>query len=344
MHPEEKALIHNKANGDAAAEKRLTAAACYRVECWAQYSPNSPEWLANYVSPVDARDLGPELKWVDSQKVAGGRFDYSISERFSDSLSSQFDQASRGARRVGQDAVALAQDPRRAFGQVVGQMRDDALAKASERPEDLIARSVANGLNALLGMGGARPPTVSPGAVLMQGATGAELAGGVGTPAKLPDNVMASGGDKNRLPIPDVAKGENGLQVESNPKYTPGMGGNRPNAGVEPKNSPDLFNSSVSGGDGVRYAIDESGNINRFSSNGNGVYHWSGSTGDASASLNVSKIPIEIKRSLGFKGGKCYSETLIHLLYGLIKLIHGQMRDLKTGVLGTSWGGSLFFL
>jgi filamentous hemagglutinin len=80
------------------------------------------------------------------------------------------------------------------------------------------------------------------------------------------------------------------------------MQGNRPNAGSEPTNSLDLFNSSIQGGDGVRYAIDSQGNINRFYDNGNGVYHWSGSTGDASAPLNVSKIPIDVRRSLGFKG------------------------------------------
>jgi len=48
--------------------------------------------------------------------------------------------------------------------------------------------------------------------------------------------------------------------------------------------------------------IDSNGNINRFSSDGNGVFHWSGSTGDSSAPLNVSKIPIVVKRALGFKG------------------------------------------
>jgi filamentous hemagglutinin len=123
------------------------------------------------------------------------------------------------------------------------------------------------------------------------------------TPENLPGNVIAAaGGDKNRLPIPDVTKGDNGLQVESNPKHTPGMGGNRPNAGTEPKNSLDLFNSSVAGGDRVRYAIDSNGNINRFSTDGNGVYHWSGSTGDPSAPMNASNIPIEVRRSLGFKG------------------------------------------
>ncbi|GJH25797.1 hypothetical protein [Caballeronia novacaledonica] len=119
----------------------------------------------------------------------------------------------------------------------------------------------------------------------------------------VPDNaILAGGGDKKRLPIPDTVTADNGLEVQSNPKHTPGMPGNRPNAGTEPANSLDLFNSSEQGGDGVRYVIDSSGNVNRLYADGNGVYHWSRSAGDSSAPLNVSKIPIDIKRSLGFKG------------------------------------------
>jgi filamentous hemagglutinin len=114
--------------------------------------------------------------------------------------------------------------------------------------------------------------------------------------------IAATGGSNNRLPIPETVTADNGLQVASNPKHTLGMPGNRPNAGTEPSNSLDLFNSSIPGGDNTRYAIDSRGNINRFYSDGNGVYHWSGSTGDSSAPLNVSKIPIDVRRSLGFKG------------------------------------------
>ncbi|WP_321950935.1 hemagglutinin repeat-containing protein [Burkholderia cenocepacia] len=114
--------------------------------------------------------------------------------------------------------------------------------------------------------------------------------------------IAATGGSNNRLPIPETVTADNGLQVVSNPKHTPGMPGNRSNAGTEPGDSLDLFNSSIPGGENTRYAIDSRGNINRFYSDGNGVYHWSGSTGDSSAPLNVSKIPIDVRRSLGFKG------------------------------------------
>jgi filamentous hemagglutinin len=62
LHPDEKAAIHKKANGNDAEEDRLRRAACYAVKCWAEFSPNSDEWLANYVSPEQAAQLGPEME------------------------------------------------------------------------------------------------------------------------------------------------------------------------------------------------------------------------------------------------------------------------------------------
>jgi filamentous hemagglutinin len=106
----------------------------------------------------------------------------------------------------------------------------------------------------------------------------------------------------SRLPIPEAITADNGLQIQSNSKHTPGMPGNRPNAGTEPRNSLDLFEKSVPGGERVRYAIDADGNINRFSGDKNGVYHWNGATGDVRAPLDVSTIPIKIRRDFGFKG------------------------------------------
>ncbi|WP_253185617.1 hemagglutinin repeat-containing protein [Burkholderia plantarii] len=110
LHPDEKALIHAKADGDAAEEKRLTEAACYAVQCWAQYSPNSPEWLQNYVSPQDAAGLNSELAWVNSEKVPGGLFDYTLGQQAKDIGLSQWDQFSRGARQLGQDVLNLPHD------------------------------------------------------------------------------------------------------------------------------------------------------------------------------------------------------------------------------------------
>ena len=110
MHPDELKAIHDKANGDAAEEKKLTEAVCYRVQCWAQYSPNSNEWLQNYVSPQDAAGLTSELSWVDSQRVPGGQFDYTLGQRATDIGLSQWDQFSRGAQQFGQDVRNLPHD------------------------------------------------------------------------------------------------------------------------------------------------------------------------------------------------------------------------------------------
>ncbi|WP_199027150.1 hemagglutinin repeat-containing protein [Ralstonia sp. ASV6] len=114
--------------------------------------------------------------------------------------------------------------------------------------------------------------------------------------------MMAGGNDNNRMPIPEKVTANNGLQVESNPKHTPGMPGSNVRAGTEPRNSLELFNNSIPGDRNKRYAIDSDGNINRFSTDGNGVYHWSGSTGDTRNPLELSPIPKEVKRDLGFKG------------------------------------------
>ncbi|PIT39269.1 hypothetical protein BHC54_05980 [Snodgrassella alvi] len=80
-------------------------------------------------------------------------------------------------------------------------------------------------------------------------------------------------------------KAKNGLNYESNPKHTPGGQGFRPNAGIEPVNSFELFGESVSVNlkDKIhksRYTMDNKGNIHRFSPDNRGNYHWSGSTAD----------------------------------------------------------------
>ncbi|CAB3794056.1 hypothetical protein LMG28138_03646 [Pararobbsia alpina] len=110
LHSDEKTAIRENAKGDAAEEKRLTAAACYVVQCWAEFSPNSPGWLANYVSPEDAKDLGPELQWVNSQKVQSGLFVYTLPQQAKDLGFSQLDQFRRGVEQFGQDVKNLPRD------------------------------------------------------------------------------------------------------------------------------------------------------------------------------------------------------------------------------------------
>ncbi|WP_405125095.1 hemagglutinin repeat-containing protein [Ralstonia pseudosolanacearum] len=187
LHPDEKALIHAKANGDKAAEKRLTDAACYRVQCWAEYSPNSQEYLARYVSDTDAKDLVPELKWVDSQKVSGGKFDYTPMQRVGDFIAGQTDQAKRAAQGFVEEVKNLP----RAF---VNKMASDAKQKMSESPSDLIAQGVANGLSAVAGAGRGEPPAASPGAVLANPAARQAASASLSVTADTPPNAIASSG------------------------------------------------------------------------------------------------------------------------------------------------------
>ncbi|MBU9469086.1 hemagglutinin repeat-containing protein [Burkholderia multivorans] len=110
LNQDEKKAIHDKANGNADEEKRLTQAACYRVQCWAEFSPNSPQWLANYVDPMDAKDLAPELQWIDSQKANKGLFDYTLIQQGKDLGLSQFDQFKRGVLGFGEEVKNLPRD------------------------------------------------------------------------------------------------------------------------------------------------------------------------------------------------------------------------------------------
>lgn len=104
---------------------------------------------------------------------------------------------------------------------------------------------------------------------------------------------LAEGRD-NRLPIPESTVASNGLKVESNTKHTPGAQGFRPNAGIEPRNSLDLFEHSIATKDPkVRLSIDNDGNIHRFfntSKDGTGAFHWSGSTGDGKNALGNREL------------------------------------------------------
>jgi filamentous hemagglutinin len=110
LHSDEKAAIREKASGDAAEERRLTAAACYVVRCWAEFSPNSPKWLANYMSPEEAKGLGPELQWVSGQKARSGLFVYTLPQQARDLGLSQFDQFRRGVTQFGQNVKNLPRD------------------------------------------------------------------------------------------------------------------------------------------------------------------------------------------------------------------------------------------
>lgn len=83
----------------------------------------------------------------------------------------------------------------------------------------------------------------------------------------------------------DKTKAPNGLDYQSNAKHTPGIEGNGPQAGIEPRNSLELFSKSVA-----------STNLHRFFYDGNGCWHWSGSTNQGANSLTLQQVPIDIIR------------------------------------------------
>jgi hemagglutinin/hemolysin-related protein len=125
------------------------------------------------------------------------------------------------------------------------------------------------------------------------------LVGGESQVGDWKDGVMVR---DNRLPIPEPIKANNGLTIESNSKHTLGGMGNRPNAGIEPKDSLKLFESSIEGGK-KRYALDDEGRIHQFNSNKEGsVWHWAGRTGKDQAPaqrINPSDITKDVYERLG---------------------------------------------
>ncbi|OAI58852.1 hemagglutinin, partial [Ralstonia solanacearum] len=191
LHKSEKDAIHEAAHGDKAKEDRLTKAACYRVQCWAQYSPNSPEYLANLVEPEDAKGLVKELAWVDSQTVPGGTFDYTLAQQAKDKALNQLDQFKRGVQQFFERELPNLP------GGFVNKMEADAKQKMSESPAALVTQGIANGLSAVAGAGGVEPPPASPGAVLVNSGGARQAANAsLGATANPPPNVLAStGGD-----------------------------------------------------------------------------------------------------------------------------------------------------
>ncbi len=85
LHPDEKKAIHDKANGDKALEDRLTRAACFIDQCWAEFPPNSAAFNANFVSLVEAENLKSEIGWVKSQQ-GQGLFVYTDGQQYVDNV------------------------------------------------------------------------------------------------------------------------------------------------------------------------------------------------------------------------------------------------------------------
>ncbi|MBP2153425.1 hypothetical protein [Erwinia rhapontici] len=112
---------------------------------------------------------------------------------------------------------------------------------------------------------------------------------------------IGKGGKGSSLPTPTTTSAANGLNYQSNPKHTPGQQGYSFNAGTEPKNSIDLFGTSVASGK-KRYSIDSEGNVHQFTNTNDGTWHWSGSTGDKTVPLKKSDIPNSVKKEFGLPG------------------------------------------
>lgn len=113
------------------------------------------------------------------------------------------------------------------------------------------------------------------------------------------NKVVVEGGSKGGVPVKDKTTASNGLDYQSNPKHTPGQPGNRPNAGIEPKNSLDLFGESTPSTLKLnqRYTFDrETNTLHRFFEDGNGNWHWSGSTNQGANSITGSQVPNDIKK------------------------------------------------
>lgn len=110
-------------------------------------------------------------------------------------------------------------------------------------------------------------------------------------------------GTVNRLPIPEPTVANNGLTVESNTKHTPGAQGFRPSAGIEPRNSLELFGNSISvDGNKARYSMGIDGSIHRFFPDNVGTYHWSGSTGDSKNPMQLdNKTKAQLRKQEGWR-------------------------------------------
>ncbi|MEZ3422378.1 MAG: hypothetical protein K1W39_01540 [Lachnospiraceae bacterium] len=106
------------------------------------------------------------------------------------------------------------------------------------------------------------------------------------------------------VPVKEKTKAKNGLFYKSNPKHTPGQSGNRHNAGVEPRNSLELFENSVSSADkpDARFTYDkETKTLHRFFNDGIDSWHWSGSTNQGSNSLKRQNVPKDIQKKFNLK-------------------------------------------
>ena len=106
LHPDEKRKIAEQAGGDKVEEDKLTRAACYAVKCWAEYPRGSDQYNANYVSQLEASQLGPELAWVNNQMEAG-LFVYTPGQKITDMVKSDPLGVAKDALKVAVGGVTV---------------------------------------------------------------------------------------------------------------------------------------------------------------------------------------------------------------------------------------------
>ncbi|ORC51276.1 hypothetical protein B2G74_00445 [Burkholderia sp. A27] len=106
--------------------------------------------------------------------------------------------------------------------QFIGLVKAGAQAKMSESPSSLAAQGVANGLNAVAGMGGGEPPAASPGAVLVNSAAGQSVSAAPGASGYVPNTAtLSSGGGSDETQGDSRSTTSNGTaNAATGPKLT----------------------------------------------------------------------------------------------------------------------------
>ncbi|HGG8459983.1 TPA: hemagglutinin repeat-containing protein, partial [Neisseria meningitidis] len=212
----------------------------------------------------------------------------------------------------------------------------DTKIRQGERKNEEFALNVAEGLTSLVNpnprikvpiLAGIRnlkniKPTVTGSDPLLAGAGNIRIpaTSNVAKVDRIPDTALASKshqkndfgtskgqGAESSIPVPQAIsikiknpdKTVSETTYQSNPKHTPGQLGFKFDAGIEPKNSVQLIESSVQIGK-QRFAIDDKGHIHRYMGGDrkNEPWHWAGSTSDKKNPLSLtSQQKAGIKRA-----------------------------------------------
>lgn len=148
--------------------------------------------------------------------------------------------------------------------------------------------------------------------------------------------IAATGGNNNRLPIPETVTADNGLQVVSNPKHTPGMPGNRSNAGTNPAIRWTCLTPQFQEGK-TRVML----STPAATSIGSTRTEMAFITGPVLLEIHPRRSTFRRFRSTSgdrsvLRGNKCYLAILTHSPFGSTQLNLGQLIDLRMDALAAS--------